>query len=340
MMFVIKWNESQHYWDTGNWDPLMINNVYNFNYQTNENESYFTYASYDRSVVSRFFMDVFGQLQQQRWMETTKQWGVFWTQPGTRCEVYALCGAFGIYRQTRLSYCDCLAGFEHRSESEWNQGDFSGGCVRKTNLNMQKTDFLMIKVTNMPLNSSLVVKNAKECRIACLNSFSCNAYVFVGNNCSVWDGEILNLLEDNANGKTMYVKVSSKDLPIHKKKKSSKVTMVLGTASGVGMLLILSLVTLALCMKKKLAGKTTMDGSLVAFTYKDLQIATQNFSHRLGVGGFGSVFKGVLHGDSSIVAVKKLESFSQGDKQFRSEVSTIGTIQHVNITSSWVLCTR
>ncbi|KAI3698773.1 hypothetical protein L2E82_42589 [Cichorium intybus] len=73
-----------------------------------------------------------------------------------------------------------------------------------------------------------------------------------------------------------------------------------------------------------------MEGLLVAFVYKDLQIATKNFSDKLGGGGFGSVFKGVLR-DSSTVAVKKLESISQGEKQFRSEVSTIGTIQHVNL---------
>ncbi|GKE75491.1 G-type lectin S-receptor-like serine/threonine-protein kinase, partial [Tanacetum coccineum] len=39
---------------------------------------------------------------------------------------------------------------------------------------------------------------------------------------------------------------------------------------------------------------------------------------------------GVLS-DSTIVAVKKLESVSQGEKQFRSEISTIGNIQHVNL---------
>ncbi|KAK1569192.1 hypothetical protein Q3G72_033670 [Acer saccharum] len=35
--------------------------------------------------------------------------------------------------------------------------------------------------------------------------------------------------------------------------------------------------------------------------------------------------------DSSVIAVKKLESISQGEKQFRAEVSTIGNIQHVNL---------
>ncbi|KAF5754513.1 putative protein kinase RLK-Pelle-SD-2b family [Helianthus annuus] len=63
-----------------------------------------------------------------------------------------------------------------------------------------------------------------------------------------------------------------------------------------------------------------MEGSLVSFVYRDLQIATKNFSEKLGV--------------------KKLESVSQGEKQFRSEVSTIGTIQHVNLVRLRGFCAQ
>ncbi|XAR68057.1 Non-specific serine/threonine protein kinase [Bertholletia excelsa] len=60
---------------------------------------------------------------------------------------------------------------------------------------------------------------------------------------------------------------------------------------------------------------------------------------KLGGGGFGSVFKGTLP-DSSCIAVKKLESISQGEKQFRTEVSTIGTIQHVNLVRLRGFCSE
>nr|GEY48664.1 G-type lectin S-receptor-like serine/threonine-protein kinase At2g19130 [Tanacetum cinerariifolium] len=65
-------------------------------------------------------------------------------------------------------------------------------------------------------------------------------------------------------------------------------------------------------------------------TYPDLLVATKNFSDKLGGGGFGSVYKGVIC-DSSCVALKKLERITQGEKELRSEVSTIGKIQRVNI---------
>jgi hypothetical protein len=78
---------------------------------------------------------------------------------------------------------------------------------------------------------------------------------------------------------------------------------------------------------------------LTVFTYRELQSATKNFSERLGGGGFGSVFKGTLT-DGSLVAVKKLEGVNQGEKQFRMEVSTIGTIQHVNLVRLRGFCTE
>ncbi|XP_030955430.1 G-type lectin S-receptor-like serine/threonine-protein kinase At2g19130 [Quercus lobata] len=66
------------------------------------------------------------------------------------------------------------------------------------------------------------------------------------------------------------------------------------------------------------------------FKYRDLRRATKNFSQKLGEGGFGSVFKGALP-NSRAIAVKKIRSLEQGDKQFHAEISTIGAIQHVNL---------
>ncbi|XAR68059.1 Non-specific serine/threonine protein kinase [Bertholletia excelsa] len=112
----------------------------------------------------------------------------------------------------------------------------------------------------------------------------------------------------------------------------------MGSVGGIG---ILGLILFVIWRRKRrFSGKTkTVEGSLVAFSYKDLQNVTKNFSEKLGGGGFGSVFKGTLP-DSSCIAVKKLESISQGEKQFRTEVSTIGTIQHVNLVRLRGFCSE
>ncbi|CAI9275306.1 unnamed protein product [Lactuca saligna] len=309
--YVSKWNSSQQYWTSGAWNGKM----------------------FDLVPEMRFVIDVSGQVQQLTWLETTKEWNLFWSQPRTQCEVYASCGAFGICSQSGLPFCNCLTGFNPRSESDWIQSDFSGGCVRKTDLqcrrNVEKLDFLMIAVKNLPPNQSVESGSAGECRTTCSNNCSCNAYSFVDNQCSIWDGDLLNLSLDDYSRKTIYIKVASKDLNHPKKSNLVMVGAIVGFVGGV--VFALGLILVLIYRKTRISvGKTTMEGSLVVFDYKDLQTATKNFSDILGGGGFGCVFKGVLC-DSSIVAVKKLESISQGEKQFRSEVSTIGIIQHVHL---------
>ncbi|KAL3650701.1 G-type lectin S-receptor-like serine/threonine-protein kinase SD2-5 [Castilleja foliolosa] len=68
----------------------------------------------------------------------------------------------------------------------------------------------------------------------------------------------------------------------------------------------------------------------IHFSYKDLQTATDNFAVKLGQGGFGSVYRGTLS-DGTQIAVKKLEGFNQGQKEFRAEVSIIGSVHHLHL---------
>ncbi|KAM5552701.1 G-type lectin S-receptor-like serine/threonine-protein kinase SD2-5 [Rosa sericea] len=73
-----------------------------------------------------------------------------------------------------------------------------------------------------------------------------------------------------------------------------------------------------------------LTGIPIRFSYKNLQTATNNFSKKLGQGGFGSVYEGVLP-DGTRLAVKKLEGIGQGQKEFRAEVTTIGSIHHFHL---------
>ncbi|CAH8377928.1 unnamed protein product [Eruca vesicaria subsp. sativa] len=80
-----------------------------------------------------------------------------------------------------------------------------------------------------------------------------------------------------------------------------------------------------------------LPGTSIRFSYKDLQLATRNFTEKLGQGGFGSVFKGILP-DGSHIAVKQLEGIGQGKKEFKAEVSTIGSIHHQNLVHLTGFC--
>uniref|UniRef100_A0A0D9UW28 Protein kinase domain-containing protein n=1 Tax=Leersia perrieri TaxID=77586 RepID=A0A0D9UW28_9ORYZ len=67
------------------------------------------------------------------------------------------------------------------------------------------------------------------------------------------------------------------------------------------------------------------------YAYTDLTAITSHFRDRLGQGGYGSVYKGVLLMGIVQVAVKMLNSTSCNGEEFISEVSTIGKIHHVNV---------
>ncbi|KAF9608242.1 hypothetical protein IFM89_008197 [Coptis chinensis] len=72
------------------------------------------------------------------------------------------------------------------------------------------------------------------------------------------------------------------------------------------------------------------------FTYKELVHATHDFTEdgKLGQGGFGGVYKGVLNDntDNETIAVKKISRGStQGKKEYVSEVTVISRLRHRNL---------
>ncbi|KAG9448421.1 hypothetical protein H6P81_014549 [Aristolochia fimbriata] len=87
-------------------------------------------------------------------------------------------------------------------------------------------------------------------------------------------------------------------------------------------------------------GRLMVPGAPRNFAYRDLQIATSNFSQMLGTGGFGSVYKGSLT-DGTLVAVKKLERIlPHGEKEFVTEVTTIGSMHHMNLVRLCGFCSE
>jgi hypothetical protein len=101
----------------------------------------------------------------------------------------------------------------------------------------------------------------------------------------------------------------------------------------------LAVVALAFVAMKRFTEVLLVEGSLMAFRYQAVQNLTKNFSNKLGGGAFGSVYKGSV-AEGTMVAVKKLEGFRQGEKQFRAEVSTLGTVRHVNLIRLLGFCSE
>ncbi|PSS05610.1 LRR receptor-like serine/threonine-protein kinase [Actinidia chinensis var. chinensis] len=110
------------------------------------------------------------------------------------------------------------------------------------------------------------------------------------------------------------------------------------------------LVVLVLCIlwrKGWLGGKISVDRELRGldlqtglFTLRQIKAATKNFdaANKIGEGGFGIVYKGLLS-DGTVIAVKQLSSKSkQGNHEFVNEIGMISALQHPNLVKLYGCC--
>ncbi|KAK1389240.1 putative LRR receptor-like serine/threonine-protein kinase [Heracleum sosnowskyi] len=123
-----------------------------------------------------------------------------------------------------------------------------------------------------------------------------------------------------------------------------------GTIVGivVGLVLGVSLILLILWRKGFIGGKDIEDKELRGaiesqtgyFSLRHIKAATNNFDpvNKIGEGGFGPVYKGVLS-DDSVIAVKQLSSKSkQGNREFINEIGMISALQHPNLVKLFGCC--
>ncbi|QCE10163.1 serine/threonine-protein kinase PBS1 [Vigna unguiculata] len=76
------------------------------------------------------------------------------------------------------------------------------------------------------------------------------------------------------------------------------------------------------------------------FTLHEIKVATKNFDicNKIGEGGFGPVYKGILPNGKPI-AVKQLSSKSdQGTREFINEIGMISALQHPNLVKLYGCC--
>ncbi|KAK1567701.1 hypothetical protein Q3G72_015409 [Acer saccharum] len=129
------------------------------------------------------------------------------------------------------------------------------------------------------------------------------------------------------------------------KGKKNYVMIVAGMVVTAVLFLVLVLVIMR--MKGWLGGKDSTDKELRGLDqqtglYKLRQIkdATKNFdaANKVGEGGFGSVYKGILS-DGTVIAVKQLSSKSrQGNREFINEIGMISALQHPNLVKLYGCC--
>ncbi|KAF7005658.1 hypothetical protein CFC21_020768 [Triticum aestivum] len=364
--FVKLCNSSMVYFSMGEWTgcgwyfnlvPEMSGSHFlHTKFIDNDEEEYFTYAPMDPTMITICFLDVSGLTKQLLWLEILQDWETIHVQPRAPCDVFAVCGPSTVCNDNALTLCNCMNGFSVKSPEDWVLDDRGGGCMRNTPLercNSNKSNttgltdqFFPIHSVRLPYyaHSMETIESGQECMQVCLRNCSCTAYSYGKSGCSIWHGQLINVKQYNngtvnSDKEILFLRLAAGDVQSWGNNTKGNRRMIIGlTVCAFGLLVMLLMIWRG---ERKWCShplSNTEGGcGVIAFKYVDLQQTTKNFSEKLGVGGFGSVFKGILR-DSTTIAVKMLDGARQGEKQFRAEVSTIGMIQHVNLVKLIGFC--
>ncbi|XP_042952039.1 probable LRR receptor-like serine/threonine-protein kinase At3g47570 [Carya illinoinensis] len=131
-----------------------------------------------------------------------------------------------------------------------------------------------------------------------------------------------------------------------KSQKGQKLTLTLKLiisllAALLGITLVLLCLLFSLRKKRKENPSRNSENSLLNVSYQSLLKATNGFSsaNLIGLGGFGSVYKGILDQDSRTIAVKVLNLLHHGaSKSFIAECEALRNIRHRNLVKVLSAC--
>nr|CAE45596.1 S-receptor kinase-like protein 3 [Lotus japonicus] len=345
---------------------LRLQKILTFSMQFTDKEVSLEYETVNRSIITRTVITPSGTTQRLLWSDRSQSWEIISTHPMDQCAYYAFCGANSMCDTSNNPICDCLEGFTPKFQAQWNSLDWTGGCVPIKNLSCQNGDgFPKHTGVQFPDTSSSWYGNSKsldECGTICLQNCSCTAYAYLDNVggrsvCLNWFGDILDMSEhpDPDQGQEIYLRVVASELDHRRNKKSINIKKLAGSLAGsiafIICITILGLATVTCIRRKKneredeggietsiinhwkdKRGDEDIDLATI-FDFSTISSTTNHFSesNKLGEGGFGPVYKGVLANGQEI-AVKRLSNTSgQGMEEFKNEVKLIARLQHRNL---------
>uniref|UniRef100_A0A0D3DXZ2 non-specific serine/threonine protein kinase n=1 Tax=Brassica oleracea var. oleracea TaxID=109376 RepID=A0A0D3DXZ2_BRAOL len=374
---IIIWKRNVTIWRSGPWngqifiglpDSISLLFLDGFNV-SNDNQGTFLISYATDSFMHHFNLDPDGALYMRSWNTSTRAWTVDAIIPSTTCDAYNRCGPFASCGLQEVPPCKCVKGYVPRNSTEWNRGIFTSECVRRVPLKCNvstggggKGDgFYKMQKMKLPANVEKSVANEKDCPKVCLDNCSCTAYAYDrGIGCLLWSGDLVDMQSLLGSGIDLYIRVSHSEFKTH-----SKRTVVI-TASVLGVVFVAAVCVLLACRKFKKRPAAEGDRSaellfqrmeeltsgnesasnqvklkdLPLFEFEVLATSTDNFSlrNKLGQGGFGPVYKGVLS-EGKEIAVKRLSRASgQGLEELLNEVVVISKLQHRNLVKLLGCC--
>ncbi|KAF9672231.1 hypothetical protein SADUNF_Sadunf11G0019100 [Salix dunnii] len=348
--------------------------LYKSSFVNDQDGIYSHYTVPDDSYLLKIIVDHSGHAKALARRQSDGLWKDYWKSSQFRCDYYGYCGAYSTceYANPSEFVCACLPGFEPKYPEQWSARDGSGGCVRKRLLTSSVCGhgegFVKIENYCLPDTSNAAwvdnIKSRAACELECKRNCSCSAYSIIGipgkgDACLTWYKELVDIRYDRSGSDDLYVRVDAYELgaegashnlysfPAAKNTRKSNVShekpMLAILVPSIASFWLLISISAYLWIKKRAKKVNEVNSNSIELEYFKLSTitaATNNFSpaNKLGQGGFGSVYKGLL-ANGQQVAVKRLSrSSGQGTEEFKNEVMVIAKLQHRNLVKLLGYC--
>ncbi|KAL4636419.1 hypothetical protein ACB092_03G006800 [Castanea dentata] len=339
------WKDGSPFWRSGPWSGRTFTGMQELShvfqnglsFVEDQDGTFVLSFFYVNMSLSHIVLTTQGDMELRYWDNEKEDWKFLWKALKSECHFYGKCGEFGSCYSQNSPICSCLRGFKPNDTKEWNRGNWTSGCVRRTPLQCGK----MMKVPDFAEWSAAL---EDDCRQQCLQNCSCIAYAYDnGIGCMSWTRNLIDTNQLSSSGVDLYIRLAY--LELGRFEKIVTITVVIGTV-------FISICTFILwrCIAKHKARKKTAKGILLLkrweahktfpnenmlgqnlnqikvqelplFNFEKLASATNNFhqSNKLGQGGFE-------------IAVKRLSKTSgQGLEEFMNQVVVISRLQHRNL---------
>ncbi|KAG5401504.1 hypothetical protein IGI04_016111 [Brassica rapa subsp. trilocularis] len=303
----------------------------------------FSYLQRNSQLLTRVIVTSEGYVKTSHYNGTG--WVVDFVTPANKCDIYGACGPFGLCVTSTPIKCECIKGFVPKHKEEWKRGNKTSGCVRRKELlscrqeaTKSSTDaFYRLSNVKPPdlYKYAASFADKDQCRQGCLGNCSCTAFAYVtGIGCLLWNQELMDTVQYSAGGEFLSIRLASSELA-----ESRRTMMIIAGSICLSIFVILAFASYKYWRyrAKRNAWKSGLEqeeiSGLTFFEMNTIRAATDNFkiSNKLGQGGFGPVYKGILS-DRKEIAVKRLSSSSgQGTEEFMNEIKLISKLQHRNL---------
>ncbi|KAL3519605.1 hypothetical protein ACH5RR_017754 [Cinchona calisaya] len=234
-------NGMKPYWRGGPWNGWKFIGIEdeekgyaNGMYVTPDNQMgtvYATFNTFNKSYISIVTIKPSGVLEILHWEGQQIQWNVSWTAPEHPCDIYGTCGPFSACSKNSSPICECLKGFLPLSSEDWSKGNWTSGCIRRTELMCERNSSNLSlteskkdgfrKDSHMKLPDHymyLYGEDALGCTQWCLNNCSCLAYAYPdGIGCMVWVTDIIDIQQFSNSGEDLYLRLADSELGVKRR---------------------------------------------------------------------------------------------------------------------------